>query len=68
MSELAILTKFKQLLLSFCDELITQFPRETDFTVLRMFIENQIPIKTIIVGFYTQMTKEDNKIRKYDFY
>lgn len=63
MSEIEIITKFKKLLLSFCDELISQFPLETDFTVLRMFIENQIPTRTIIIGFHKQISKEDNKIR-----
>jgi hypothetical protein len=63
MTEVQILTKFKNQLLLFCNELIEQFPLESDFTVLRLFIENQIPIQKIIVGFHKQMNENDNKIR-----
>ncbi len=57
MSSIELLIKFKNLLLSFTDELIERFPNEADFLVMRIFIDTQIPIKTIIDNFIEQLKK-----------
>jgi hypothetical protein len=63
MSSIEVLIKFKKLLLSFNDELIERFPAEADFVVMRIFIDTQIPTKTIMDNFTTQLNKDDMKIR-----
>jgi len=63
MSSIELLIKFKNLLLSFTDELIERFPNEADFIVMRIFIDTQIPIKTIIDNFIEQLKKDNMKLR-----
>ena len=40
--QIQILKDFKSQLLTFVDELISQFPSEGDLVILRVFIDNQI--------------------------
>jgi hypothetical protein len=63
MSSIELLIKFKNLLLSFTDELIERFPNEADFLVMKIFIDTQIPIKTIIDNFIEQLKKDNMKLR-----
>lgn len=65
MSELSILSLFKKSLISFVDELITQFPLEPDLIILRIFIKDQAPIEDIINKFIYSVNKEDQKIKNY---
>ena len=65
MSELSILSLFKKSLISFVDELITQFPQEADLIILRIFIKDQAPIEDIINKFIYAINKDDQKIRNY---
>ena len=58
-----ILIRFRNQLVSFCDELIRQFPDEGDFVVFKLFITSQVPIKTIMEGFNRYINKNDQKIR-----
>lgn len=58
-----ILTHFRNQLVSFCDELIRQFPNEGDFVVFKLFITSHVPIKTIMEGFNRYINKNDQKIR-----
>lgn len=58
-----ILIHFRNQLVSFCDELIRQFPQEGDFVVFKLFITSQVPIKTIMEGFNKYINKNDQKIR-----
>lgn len=64
MSELEILTEFKTQILTFLDELISQFPREGDLVVMRLFFSNQIPIKEAMDTFNHRINKNDQEIRK----
>lgn len=48
MSEIQILQQFKIQLISFFDELISQFPEEPDLVMLRIFINDQIPTKDVM--------------------
>lgn len=59
-----ILIEFKKQLISFFDELIDQFPNESDFIVIRIFIKDQIPIKTIMDTFIYHMNKNDHEFKK----
>ena len=59
----AILIHFRNQLVSLCDELIRQFPEEGDFVVFKVFVANQIPIKTIMDGFNMYLDKNEQKIR-----
>jgi hypothetical protein len=54
---------FKSQILSFCDELIEQFPEEADFVVLKLFVDGRIPIKTAIDGFIKSINRDNKKLR-----
>ena len=58
-----VLIHFRNQLVSFCDELIRQFPDEGDFVVFKLFITSQVPIKTIMEGFNRYVDKNEQKIR-----
>lgn len=58
-----ILIHFRNQLVSFCDELIRQFPDEGDFVVFKLFITSQVPIKTIMESFNRYVNKNEQKIR-----
>lgn len=47
-NEFKILTEFKNSLITFIDELITQFPEEGDFVIIRIFLKDQVPIVDVI--------------------
>ena len=64
MSDTQLLITFKKLLMSFCDELIIQFPNETDFAMLKLFLNSQIPIKAAMELFVKHINKDDGKLRK----
>jgi len=58
--EVSILKQFKEHLISFFDELISQFPEEPDLIILRIFFNDQVPIKTVIENFiYKLITLRD---------
>jgi hypothetical protein len=48
MSEINILSKFKCALISFIDELISQFPEEGDLVILRIIMKDRAPITDVI--------------------
>ena len=58
-----VLIHFRNQLVSFCDELIRQFPDEGDFVVFKLFINSQVPIKTVMEGFNRYINKNEQKIR-----
>lgn len=64
MSETEILSEFRTQLLTFFEELIAQFPKESDLVVIRLFIENQMPIKEIMRIFIHNINANDQKLRK----
>lgn len=64
MSEVQVLKCFKENLLAFFDELIENFPREGDLIIMRIFINDQIPIKEVMKIFVQRLLKDDGKIRK----
>jgi hypothetical protein len=64
MSENEVLIEFKTQLVSFFDELITQFPQEGDLVVLRLFVTNQMPIKYIMNTLIQKLNTNDQEFRK----
>lgn len=66
MSEIQILTQFKQQLISFFDELVSQFPREPDLIILRIFFNDQIPIKDVMDQFNHTLIKVKKMIQERD--
>lgn len=55
MAELQILQQFKQGLITFFDELISMFPTEGDLVIVRIFINDQVPIMDVMEHFVTQL-------------
>ena len=47
-NEFKILTEFKNALITFIDEIISQFPEEGDLVIIRIFLKDQIPIIDVI--------------------
>lgn len=58
------LIEFKKQLIAFFDELIEQFPQESDFVIIRIFLKDQMPIKTIMDTFVFQMNKDDQAFKR----
>lgn len=48
MNNLTVLTQFKKTLISFLDELISQFPNEPDFVIVRIIVKDQIDINDVM--------------------
>jgi len=70
MSEIQILKQFKEQIITFFDELISQFPEEADLVILRIFLENQIPIEEVINIFIHKLltTREMIALRNEAFF
>jgi hypothetical protein len=64
MSSTDFLLEFKKQLIAFFDELIEQFPQESDFVVIRIFIKDQMPIKSIMDTFVYHMNKDEQAFKK----
>jgi hypothetical protein len=48
MSEIEILKQFKNALISFLDELISQFPSEADLVIFRIFLKDRVQIAYVV--------------------
>ncbi len=64
MSEIQVLSEFKNGLISFFDELIDQFPQEGDLVMIRIFLKDQIPIEDVMIIFNNSLTKDNYKLKK----
>jgi len=65
-----LLVQFKGQLIYFIDELIEQFPEESDFIIIRILIKDQMNIEDIIEKFIADIlpNKQDIKDRKNSFF
>jgi len=63
MSELQILSQFKNSLISFFDELIELFPEESDLIMIRIFLKDQIPIMEVMNILNFNINKNDGKLK-----
>jgi len=59
-----ILKEFRKHLVSFLDELIEQFPQEGDIVVFRLFVTNQMPIKTYLDKFCLELNNNNFSSRQ----
>lgn len=66
MSETQILQQFKQQIIAFLDELIGQFPTEGDLILLRIFFNDQIPIKHVMDVFNHRLLTVREMIKNRD--
>lgn len=65
-NQIMIMKKFKESMLEFLDELTEQYPQEGDLIVLRFFIDEQIPLETLIEQFIKFVVPFREKIEKKD--
>jgi len=65
MSKLSVLKEYKRSIITFIDELIDQFPTEGDLVMIRIFLNDQIPIDDIMKAFCYDVNKNDGEIRKF---
>lgn len=61
-----VLTQFKSTLISFVDELIGQFPDDSDLVIIRIFLKDQIPIIDIMNDFIIKSIKYKTMISNRD--
>ena len=66
MSTLQILTDFKTALVNFFDELIEQFPDEGDLIMVRIFINDQVPIADVMSVFIARLLPLKESVVKRD--
>lgn len=60
-NNIRVLNEFKNSLIAFFDELISQFPEESDLIVCRIRLASQIPIKDVIDEFNLKMCDDQIK-------
>jgi hypothetical protein len=63
MTEQQILQAFKVNIIAFLDELIDQFPHETNIILARVFLKDQIPIQTTMQQFILKLESRDGLLR-----
>lgn len=66
MSSVEILTQFKKNLVQFFDELIEQFPDESDFVRCRIFVKDQYHIQDLMNYFITDILSQKILIKGRD--
>lgn len=64
MSENDVLREFKKSIIAFIDELITQFPNEGDLVIARIFLNDQIPIRDVMLIFNQKINQDNGKLRQ----
>ena len=64
--KLRILQKFKDSLIEFLDELIEQFPTQTELVVIRVMVKDQIPTTQVIDELIVHVLPFKDKIRGKD--
>ena len=70
MSEIEILKQFKNALINFLDELISQFQAEGDLVIFRIFLKDRVPIVNVVNYFVLNILpiKQMIKDRNEDFF
>lgn len=64
LNDTRVLAEFKSSLITFFDELITQFPSEPDLVIARIFLNDQVSIKDVMDQFILKMNTEDGLLKK----
>ena len=65
-SSMSILSEFKNGLIMFIDELIDQFPSEADLVIIRIFLNDQVPIVDVINHVIVNLLPFKNQIKNRD--
>lgn len=65
-SKIQVLSDFKTSLVNFLDELIQQFPEEGDLIVLRIFLNDQVPIEEVMKTFCEKCLPLKETIKRRD--
>ena len=63
---MTILNSFKTQLLNFLDELISQYPSQSEFIVMRIFVKDQIPIQLLVGKFIKNILPHENLVKTRD--
>jgi hypothetical protein len=63
MSEILVLSEFKDNLIEFFDDLIDQLPKEGVLVMLRLFLVNNVPVKDIMDHFNHNINKDSQLLR-----
>jgi hypothetical protein len=66
MSEIIILNQFKKQLISFFDELISQFPEAPELVILRILFKDQMPIEEVMKKFVHKLVSVRELIKNRD--
>jgi hypothetical protein len=59
-----ILQKFSETLKQFLDELIEQFPQETDLVIVRVMVNDQIPVEDVMGEFIKRILPFQEHVKK----
>lgn len=60
------MSEFRTQLIRFLDELIEQFPDESDFVIMRIFLKDQIPVSDVIGRFIRDVLPLKDKVKNRD--
>jgi hypothetical protein len=58
--------EFRNHLVQFLDELIEQFPRESNFVIMRIFIKDQVPVTDVIGRFIRDILPFKDQAKRRD--
>lgn len=61
-----ILERFKKAYMSFIDELLEQFPNEPDLIIIRVFLEDQVPVSVVADTFVERILPHRGMINNRD--
>lgn len=61
---LEVLERFKKAYIQFIDELLEQFPEETDLIIIRVFFENQVPVSLVAEQYLKHVLPLEDMITK----
>ena len=63
-NSIEVLKKYKECLITFFNELISLLPQEGDLVAARLFLENQIPIETVMKNMLEKLNSNEGQLRE----
>lgn len=64
--KLTLMKDFREQLVNFLDEIIEQFPMESDFVLIRMFIKDQVPVHDVLGRFIKDILPLKDFVKRRD--
>lgn len=61
-AKIALMYEFRSQLLNFLDELINQFPHESDFIIIRVFMKDQVPVYDVMGRFIRDLLPHKQQV------